>query len=432
MFNNSEFKNCIVVFSILCFTLLILPSFTTTTTTNTTEESLSHEEEVENIHNLLATIETRIQESITLEKNQTEEIKNNMDQELQSLKQQVLEANSTLTDKELEAEEKKRLYEKAQESVSDAEEDLTRLKEERNYMKKEHDSRKQELNDQLETRKTHLQAELEIVERLRNKLEQLLHKKIQDHNEQCNEEYGCSPPLECRYGFKTCKFPAYHECVDGAECVSGECSKDYRCMPKSCFDIYQQFSPNISLPNGDYMIHLPENQTHLEVYCDMEDGGYTLVAFGQEHNIIGFISPESHNIHAASFLNDTFKFSDEQINMIRGVEGIYRLQSTGDASKTRFASSNCIYSSTSITEECLQTWSDEDLTQDRRAGQDQPGIYGVSDMESAGLSGSKGYFGTSVPDQGWLCGDLSGIGASTTYAGNGGITGASGIRIWVK
>lgn len=180
--------------------------------------------------------------------------------------------------------------------------------------------------------------------------------------------------------------------------------------------------------NGVYTIK--NNGSDLSVYCDMSNGGWTLVGVGIRNQTAGWSSAGDLNLTNSPSPNTTtpYRLGDTRINSIG--KTVYKTITTGRYSYTRFFNGGCIYSQTAdATGSCVVSYSNESLTAGLKQGTSYPQVSGLSDYNpsSTTLYVISGYYG-SLSIHGWGMGN----GVTAGFNGTGSAGEGGNIQIWVK
>lgn len=175
-------------------------------------------------------------------------------------------------------------------------------------------------------------------------------------------------------------------------------------------------------------------QGYLPVYCDMKNGGWTLVMrgyakdSGNEFSTTGDVNVNEMPSPTTAF---NWKYSDTTINSIP--KSAYRLQTSGTYSGTYYASGSCVYHQTSMaTGACLSIYSDAALQNLLQTGTPDVHFNGISDTvggNSVHVITCDTYY-TPIT-YGWVAGN----GVANKYA-DGGYPGTGGnledLLMWVR
>lgn len=178
-----------------------------------------------------------------------------------------------------------------------------------------------------------------------------------------------------------------------------------------------------SLTDGIHTIKY--NDSDLSVYCDMSNGGWTLVGRGIQLYTTNWSNPDGISSNPAG--TSTYRLSDAVINNIP--KNVFKTVSIGVYSTTRYWSGSCSYNSISVASgTCLQSYSNEALTAGFRQGIAKTETGGLSDwiLSENSVMAATQYYG-SIAYHGWSAGN--GI---TNQAGTGAAGGKSNMQIWVK
>lgn len=177
-----------------------------------------------------------------------------------------------------------------------------------------------------------------------------------------------------------------------------------------------------SLTNGIHAIKYGGQD--LSVYCDMSNGGWTLVGRGIQLSTAGWESPAGIATNPASSV--TYKLPDAVINAIP--KSSYKTIAYGRYAGTRYFSGSCSYSSNvQATGACVVSYSNESLTAGYRQGQYHEQVAGLSDfIAPSSLYIATQYVGASV-SHGWGAGNTN-----PGYSGTGIAGDRHNIEIWVK
>lgn len=181
-----------------------------------------------------------------------------------------------------------------------------------------------------------------------------------------------------------------------------------------------------SLQNGVYDIK--SDGGDLPMYCDMNGGGWTLVAVGIRYNIGGWATSGDLNVTSSPNPSTGFKLSDSRINGIP--KSSYRVVTGGRYANYRFFSGSCNYQHTATASgACNVSYGNEQLSVGMKAGSPYPEVTGLSDfsISTSTLYVVTGYTGSNAK-HGWGMGNGVTAGYSgTAMAGDGG-----NVQIWVK
>eukprot|EP00761_Pharyngomonas_kirbyi_P011401 gb/GECH01011426.1/.p1 GENE.gb/GECH01011426.1/~~gb/GECH01011426.1/.p1 ORF type:complete len:484 (+),score=64.83 gb/GECH01011426.1/:1-1452(+) len=207
-------------------------------------EEKNRTESINAVSNLLDTIEDRLHASMLEKHIKVNDSIADLHSNLQSAIAEYEEADqshedavafaATEYDKALsvaEAEHQKNL-EIAQEKKKQANQAQSKVERERaNYL-----NGKDQLREELESHKTNVQAELELVSKIRDLLGILHSKNVKELNETCSGEYGCRNGLVCT-GNSVCKVAVPGYCPSGTQdCAGGSDGDGNRvvCESSSC------------------------------------------------------------------------------------------------------------------------------------------------------------------------------------------------------
>lgn len=179
--------------------------------------------------------------------------------------------------------------------------------------------------------------------------------------------------------------------------------------------------------DGVYKIQPAGQASPQEVYCDMTNGGWTLVMLGTDNiGVAGwYAATGSYNVPAtpAETYNATWKYSDSFINAVPRT--VFKVKSVVGYTGTWFASGACVYGhQTAASGACAKIYGDEALTTLLKTG--TGAANGISDNNGSGYhiitNNSASYAG-----YGWC----TGTGVSP-YGGCGGGGTDSSFSLWVK
>jgi hypothetical protein len=181
-------------------------------------------------------------------------------------------------------------------------------------------------------------------------------------------------------------------------------------------------SKDPSLTNGIQTIKY--NGSDISVYCDMSNGGWTLVGRGIQMSTANWSNPAGIASNPASSV--TYKLPDAVINSIP--KNTYKTIAYGRYAGTRYFSGECSYSSNvQATGICLTSYSNETLSAGYRQGQPHSDVAGLSDFTlPSSLYIATQYIGASVT-HGWGAGNTN-----PGYSGTGIAGDKHNIEIWVK
>lgn len=182
-----------------------------------------------------------------------------------------------------------------------------------------------------------------------------------------------------------------------------------------------------SVGDGLYRIQ-PTGQAVTTVYCDMTNGGYTLLGravYGQVHNWP--VAYNGLNIPSTpSPTSNTFKYSDAFFNAVP--KTVYKVASTAAYAVTLWWNGACVYSQAATTDQnCMTSYTSEALTTVSRVGAYGPNSGGLHDRPASGGF----HLITSLPvDQGygWAGGGASNDGDTGTGSAGSPVT----LIIWAK
>lgn len=180
--------------------------------------------------------------------------------------------------------------------------------------------------------------------------------------------------------------------------------------------------------NGVYTIK--NNGSDLSVYCDMANGGWTLVGVGIRNQTTGWSSTGDLNLTNSPSPNTTtpYRLGDTRINAIG--KTVYKTITTGRYANTRYFNGGCVYSQTTdAAGSCLASYSNESLSAGLKQGNSYPQVSGLSDYNSSStaLYVVTGYYG-SLSIHGWGMGN----GVTAGYSGTGSAGDGGNIQIWIK
>jgi hypothetical protein len=207
-------------------------------------------------------------------------------------------------------------------------------------------------------------------------------------------------------------FGGYRAWADGSFAPS---CKEYRAP--TGINLYEG-----AVGNGVYRI-APPGHSPTNVYCDMANGGYTLLGVAlQDSHVASWVpAVEGFNVpESPSQSSPTFKYSDAFINAVP--KSVFRVNSVSGYAVVRYWDGACPYSQVSATDSaCFTSYANEGMTLGRRDGNFSPAHAGLHDRIAA-TGGA--FIATSLPQNvtfGWGGGN----GTTSTYTG----AGSAGTRI---
>lgn len=181
-----------------------------------------------------------------------------------------------------------------------------------------------------------------------------------------------------------------------------------------------------TLSNGVYQIK--SGSSEIPMYCDMANGGWTLVAVGIRYNVAGWNTSGGLNMSSSPNPSIGFKIPDVNINNIP--KNTFKVTTTGIYANSRYFSGNCHYTQTgSATGACVVSYANEGLNAGIKVGEAHYGIGGLSDFS---LSTTLLYVVTSYIDYNTPHGWGMGNGVNAGYSGTAAAGDGGNIQIWVK
>jgi hypothetical protein len=178
--------------------------------------------------------------------------------------------------------------------------------------------------------------------------------------------------------------------------------------------------------DGNYTIQ-PSGASATNVYCDMSNGGWTLVAFATSGVSVSnwYNATGSYNVPSVptNTSGSTWKYADTFINAIS--KQVYRFNSLVGYTGTFYADGRCVYGHlTAAANYCASTYSDAALTTLLKTGNGTGN--GISDNNGSGYhimtNNTAGY-----STYGWCTGN-----GSSGQGGCGNAGTASTFSMWVK